>query len=100
LPSINAVPSEEISYQLKPGNTTNAIYLGQMALVRDNVYLYDVQVSSCLVDAYKDYNCFDEVSFSSSQSFQNGIKRAVIKCCIKLKKTATETCEILKKGTR
>jgi hypothetical protein len=26
------------------------------------VYLYDVQVSSCLVDAYEDYNCFDEGS--------------------------------------
>jgi hypothetical protein len=57
-----------------------------MALVRDNVYLYDVQVLSCLVDAYKDYNCFDEVRFSSSR-FQNGTK-------------SSETCETLKKGTR
>jgi hypothetical protein len=24
--------------------------------------LYDVQVSACLVDAYEDYSCFDEVS--------------------------------------
>jgi hypothetical protein len=34
-----------------------------MELVRENFYLYDVQVSSCLVDAYDDYNCFGEVSF-------------------------------------
>jgi hypothetical protein len=34
-----------------------------MGLVRENVYLYDVQVSACLVDAYEDYNCFGEISF-------------------------------------
>jgi hypothetical protein len=31
--------------------------------IRDSVYLYDVQVSTCLVDAYEEYNCFGEVSF-------------------------------------
>jgi hypothetical protein len=35
-----------------------------MRLVRENVYLYDRQASACLVDAYGDYNCFGEVSFS------------------------------------
>jgi hypothetical protein len=34
-----------------------------MGLVRENVYVYDVQVSACLVDSYEDYNCFGEVSF-------------------------------------
>jgi hypothetical protein len=34
-----------------------------MRLVRENVYLYDIQVSTCLVDAYEDYNCFSDVSF-------------------------------------
>jgi hypothetical protein len=34
-----------------------------MELVRENVYLYDVQVSTCLVAAYEFYNCFSEVSF-------------------------------------
>lgn len=29
-----------------------------------NVYLYDVQVSACLVAACEDYGCFGEVSFS------------------------------------
>jgi hypothetical protein len=36
-----------------------------------------VQVSNFLVDAHEDYNCFGEV-------------------CVKLKKTATETFEVLK----
>jgi hypothetical protein len=31
--------------------------------IRENVYLYDVQVSTCLVEAYENYNCFGEVSF-------------------------------------
>jgi hypothetical protein len=34
-----------------------------MGLVRQNVYLYDMQVSTCLVDAYEDYNFYVEVSF-------------------------------------
>jgi hypothetical protein len=29
---------------------------------RENVYLCDVQVSACSVDAYEDYSCFGEVS--------------------------------------
>jgi hypothetical protein len=35
----------------------------QMGLVRENVYLCDLQVSICLVDEYADCNCFKEVSF-------------------------------------
>jgi hypothetical protein len=34
-----------------------------MGLMRENVYLCDVQVSSCLVHAYEDCNCFGEVNF-------------------------------------
>jgi hypothetical protein len=34
-----------------------------MGLLRKNVYLYDVQVSTCLVGAYEDYNRLREVSF-------------------------------------
>jgi hypothetical protein len=55
-------------------NTTNAIYQGPIGLVRENVYLYDVQVSTPLADAYEDYNCFNEVSFFVCQRFQNGTK--------------------------
>jgi hypothetical protein len=43
-----------------------------MALVTENVYLYAVQVSTCLVDAYKDYNCFGGVRYLSCLRFQNG----------------------------
>jgi hypothetical protein len=32
-------------------------------MVREKLYLYDVQVSTCLDDAYEDYSCFGEVSF-------------------------------------
>jgi hypothetical protein len=32
-----------------------------MGLVRENIY--DVQVSTSLIDAYEDYNCFGEVRF-------------------------------------
>jgi hypothetical protein len=41
---------------------------------REKVYLYDMQVSTCLVDVYEDYNCFGEVSFLSCQRFQKGTK--------------------------
>jgi hypothetical protein len=34
-----------------------------MEIVREKVYLYDVQVSTCLVNAYGDYNCFGEIRF-------------------------------------
>jgi hypothetical protein len=53
-----------------------------------------VQVPTCLVDAYEDYNCFGDVSL-----FVEGFKiaqRAAIKFCVKLNKTATETIETLK----
>jgi hypothetical protein len=43
-------------------NTTNTIYQEWLGLVRENVYLYDMQVSAYLVDAYEDYSCFGEVS--------------------------------------
>jgi hypothetical protein len=53
-----------------------------------------VQVSTCLFDAYEDYNCFGEV-FLSCQIFKME-ERAANKFCVKLKKTATETFEMLK----
>jgi hypothetical protein len=34
-----------------------------MGVVRENVYLCDVQVSTSLVDAYEDYNRFGDVSY-------------------------------------
>jgi hypothetical protein len=34
-----------------------------MGIVRENVCLYSVQVSTCLAVAYEDYSCFGEVSF-------------------------------------
>jgi hypothetical protein len=34
-----------------------------MGIAGQKVYLYDVQVPTCLVDTYEDYNCFGEVSF-------------------------------------
>jgi hypothetical protein len=37
--------------------------LGWTGLVRENIYLYDVQASTCFVDAYEDYSCFGEVTF-------------------------------------
>jgi hypothetical protein len=54
------------------------------------VYLYDVQVSTCLVDAYEDYNCFDEVIFFCHVKGFKMEQRAAIKFCVKLKKTAFE----------
>jgi hypothetical protein len=44
-------------------NTTNAVYRGRTGLLRENVHLYDVQISACLVYAHEDYNCFAEVYF-------------------------------------
>jgi hypothetical protein len=44
-------------------NTTNSIYREWTGIVKEEVYLYDVKVSTCLVEAYEDYNCFGEVSF-------------------------------------
>jgi hypothetical protein len=34
-----------------------------MQLVRENIYLCEVQVSFCLIDAHEDYNCFGKVGF-------------------------------------
>jgi hypothetical protein len=45
--------------------TTNSIYWECTGLVTENVYLYYVKFSTCLVDAYEGYSCFGEVSFSS-----------------------------------
>jgi hypothetical protein len=47
-------------------NTTNAIYRGWTGLVRENVYLYDAQVSTRLVDAYENYKCFGINKYFSS----------------------------------
>jgi NADH:ubiquinone oxidoreductase subunit C len=67
-----------------------------MGLVREIVYLYDVQVSTCLVDSYGNYNCFGEDSFFyHSKSFKVE-QRAAIKFCEKLKNTATEMFQTLK----
>jgi hypothetical protein len=35
-------------------NTTNAIYQGWTGLIREDICLYGMQVSICLVDAYDD----------------------------------------------
>jgi hypothetical protein len=66
-----------------------------MGLVRENIYLYNVQVSTCLVDVYEDCICFGEVSFfvMLKVSKWNG---AVIKFCVKLKKRGTEMFGMLK----
>jgi hypothetical protein len=48
-----------------------------------------------LVDAYEDYSCFDGVSFFHVEGFKME-RRAAIKFCVKLKKTATETFEMWK----
>jgi hypothetical protein len=64
-------------------------------LFRENVYLYDVQVSTCLVEAYEDYNCFEVSFFCRVERFKME-QRAAIECCVKLKTTATEMLEILK----
>jgi hypothetical protein len=53
-----------------------------------------VQVSTCLVDAYEDCNYFGKVSFLVMLKVSKW-NRAVIKFCVKLKKTATETFEML-----
>jgi hypothetical protein len=60
-------------------NTTDVIYWGWTGLARENISLYDVNVSACLVDAYGDYSCFGEISFF-----------------VMLKVSATETFEMLK----
>jgi hypothetical protein len=64
-----------------------------MTLVRKNVCLYDVEVSTCLVDAYEDYSCFSEVSVFVMSKVSKW-NRAVIKFCVRLKKTGTETFEM------
>jgi NADH:ubiquinone oxidoreductase subunit C len=50
-----------------------------------------VQVSTCLVDAYEDYNHFGEGSFTVMSNVSKWNK-----FCVKLKKTATESFEMLK----
>jgi hypothetical protein len=37
-------------------------FVHQTGLVRENVYVYNVQVSTCLVDAFEDYNCLGAFS--------------------------------------
>jgi hypothetical protein len=46
--------------------------------------------------AYEDYNCSGDVSFFRHVEGLKMEQRAVIKFCVKLKKTATETFEMLK----
>jgi hypothetical protein len=58
-----------------------------------SVCSYDVQVSTCFFDAYKDYNCFGEV-FRHVEDFEME-ERASMKFCVTLKKTATEIFEML-----
>jgi hypothetical protein len=77
-------------------NTANAIYRGWTGLVRENVYLYDKQVSSCLVDSYEDYSCFGGVSFFRRVEGFKIEQRAAIEFYVKLKITATETFEMVK----
>jgi hypothetical protein len=54
-----------------------------------------VQVSTSLVNAYEDYSCFGEITFFVVSKFSKW-NRAAIKFYVKLKKTATETFEMLK----
>jgi hypothetical protein len=49
-----------------------------------------------LVDAYEDYNCFGEVSFFVASKVSKWNKVQQLSFCVKVKKTATETFEILK----
>jgi hypothetical protein len=53
-----------------------------------------MKVSTCLVDAYEDYNCFGEVSFFRPVEGFKMKQRAAINYCVELKKTATETFEM------
>jgi hypothetical protein len=46
-----------------------------------------VQDSTCLVDAYEDFNCLDEVSFLLCVEGFKIEQRAVIKFCVKLNGT-------------
>jgi hypothetical protein len=54
-----------------------------------------MQGSTCLVDAYEDYNCFGEVSFFRRVECFKMEQRAAMKFCIKLNKAATETFVLL-----
>jgi hypothetical protein len=58
-------------------------------LIRENFYLYDVQVSTCLVNAYEDYSSLGEISFffRRVEGFKMEQRAAI---SVKLKKTATE----------
>jgi lipoate-protein ligase A len=55
-----------------------------------------VQVSTCLVIAYENYNCFGEVSFFCHIEGFKMEQIAVNKFCVELQKTATETFEKFK----
>jgi hypothetical protein len=54
-------------------NTVKSLFLW-MNVTRYNIYLYDVQVSTCLVDAYGEHSCLCEVTFLSCLRFQNVIE--------------------------
>jgi hypothetical protein len=49
--------------------------------------------STCLIDAYEDCSCFDEVSFFIMSKVSKWNKEQF---CVKLKKTVTETFEMMK----
>jgi hypothetical protein len=66
-----------------------------MKIVKENVYVYDVQVVTRLIDAYEEYSCLGEGSFVNFR----GIKMeqsAEIQFCVKLKKTGIKLFEMLK----
>jgi hypothetical protein len=55
-----------------------------------------MQVSTRFVDAYEDYNCLCGVSFFVVSKVSNWKKERRLSFFVKLKKTATETFEMLK----
>jgi hypothetical protein len=55
-----------------------------------------MQVSTCLVDAYEDYNCFGEVCFFRRIEGFKIEQSSTCKFCVNLKKTSTELLEMLK----
>jgi hypothetical protein len=66
-----------ISFPSKtPCGNTVAIYRRWTGIVRENIYLYDMQVATCLVDAYEDCSCIGGVSFLSCWRLQNGTKNS------------------------
>jgi hypothetical protein len=62
--SVKSSLSDAITVILLPPSIGDEwIYRGRTGKVGENVYLYDVPVSTCLAHAYEDYICLGEVSF-------------------------------------